>query len=142
MFADCERVLAESLGEPFEVRLESGPRPSWLVAGEAVGSRPEASLDRVPQPVRFAIALHGGVPVGVGMFAVSDGWCGIYGMATHPDWRRRGVASAVLRAGARWASGAGAPRLFLQVEAGNPGARRCYEALGFAPSHEYHYRVR
>lgn len=142
MFADGERVLADSRGESFEVRLESGPRPSWLVAGEAVGSKPESSLDRVPQPVRFAIALHGGVPVGIGMFAVSAGWCGIYGMATHPDWRRRGVASAVLRAGARWAAGAGAPRFFLQVEAENPGARRCYEALGFAPSHEYHYRVR
>ncbi len=63
-------------------------------------------------------------------------------MATHPDWRRRGVASAVLRAGVRWASGAGAGRFFLQVEADNPGARRCYEALGFAPSHEYRYRVR
>ncbi|WP_237710746.1 hypothetical protein [Saccharopolyspora spinosa] len=48
MFAGGERVLAESPGAPFEVRLESGPRPSWLVAGEAVGSRPEASLDRVP----------------------------------------------------------------------------------------------
>lgn len=125
----------------FGGRLEAGPQPSWLVAGEAVGSRPEASLDRVPRPVRFAIALHRGVPVGVGMFAVSDGWCGIYGMPTHPAGGGA-VASAVLRTGAWWASGAGAARFFLQIEADNPGARRCYEALGFGPPHEYHYRVR
>ncbi|SDZ22763.1 Acetyltransferase (GNAT) family protein [Saccharopolyspora shandongensis] len=140
MFADCDRVLGAP--EDFEVRLEPGPQPSWLVAAEAVGRQPEPSLDRIPQPVRFAIALRGGVPVGVGTFVVSSGWCGIYGMATSPDWRRRGVASAVLRAGARWASGAGAKRLFLQVEDDNPGARSCYEALGFIPSHGYHYRVR
>jgi GNAT superfamily N-acetyltransferase len=142
MFADRAQVLAEASAESFEVRLDPGPRPSWLVAAEAVGSKPEPSLDRVPQPVRFAIALHGGVPVGVGMFAVSAAWCGIYGMATHPGWRRRGVASAILREGARWASTAGAGRIFLQVEADNPGARRCYETLGFEPSHSYHYRVR
>ncbi|MCI2420164.1 GNAT family N-acetyltransferase [Saccharopolyspora sp. K220] len=142
MFADCARVASAAPTAAFQVRFESGPRPSWLVAAEAVGSTPEPSLDRVPQPVRFAIALHRGLPVGVGMFAVSADWCGVYGMATHPDWRRRGIASSILRAGAGWASEAGAARLFLQVEANNPGARRCYETLGFVPSHSYHYRVR
>ncbi|MGP4019975.1 GNAT family N-acetyltransferase [Saccharopolyspora sp. 5N708] len=141
MFADCAWIEPGTSAESFEVRLESSPRPSWLVATEAVGGTPEPSLDRVPQPVRFAIARYDGVPVGVGMFAVSAGWCGIYGMATHPGWRRLGIASTVLRAGARWASTAGATRLFLQVEADNPGARRCYETLGFEPSHSYHYRV-
>ncbi|MGI8307324.1 GNAT family N-acetyltransferase [Saccharopolyspora hattusasensis] len=126
------RALARQAGSVSR-RLGSSPARRW-----AAGRRRAWTAFRS----RCGSPLHGGVPVGVGMVAVSDGWCGIYGMATHPGWRRRRVGSAVLRAGARWASGAGAARLFLQVEAGNPGARRCYEALGFAPSHVYHYRVR
>ncbi|MER7012130.1 GNAT family N-acetyltransferase [Saccharopolyspora sp. NPDC000359] len=141
MFADADQVAAACSAGEFEVRLEAHPRSGWLDAVAAVGGSPEPSLDRVPEPVRFAIALRDGTPVGVGMFAESGGWCGAYGMATHPDWRRRGVASAVLRAGARWASALGA-RLFLQVEVGNPGARRLYAAAGFRTAHRYHYRVR
>ncbi|MDA3646953.1 GNAT family N-acetyltransferase [Saccharopolyspora indica] len=141
MFADAEQVSVACAAGEFDVRLEPRPGPSWLAAVEAVGGAPEPSLDRVPQPARFAIAVRGGTPVGVGMFAESAGWCGVYGMATHPDWRRRGVATALLRAGARWSADSGS-RLFLQVEADNPGARRLYAALGFRTAHRYHYRVR
>ncbi|MER6988282.1 GNAT family N-acetyltransferase [Saccharopolyspora hirsuta] len=141
MFADAGQVVGACPAGEFEVRLEPRPRSPWLDAVEAVGGAPEPSLDRVPEPARFAIASRDGVPVGVGMFAESAGWCGVYGMATHPGWRRRGVATAVLRAGALWASGLGA-RLFLQVEADNPGARRLYAAAGFRTAHRYHYRVR
>ncbi|GAA4618512.1 GNAT family N-acetyltransferase [Saccharopolyspora hordei] len=141
LLAEADRVLAACSPGEFEVRCEPRPSSSWLAAVAAVGGEPEPSLDRVPQPARFAVATCGGEPVGVGLAAASGGWCGVYGMATHPDWRRRGVATAVLRAGARWASGLGA-RLFLQVEEDNPGARRLYAALGFRGSHRYHCRVR
>ncbi|MDA3630951.1 GNAT family N-acetyltransferase [Saccharopolyspora sp. WRP15-2] len=140
MFAEAEPVVDACSAGEFDVRLEESTGPSWLAAVEAVGGTPEPSLDRLPR-ARFAIASRGGLPVGVGMFAESAGWCGIYGMATHPDWRGRGVATGVLRAGARWASELGA-RLFLQVEEDNPGARRLYAALGFRTAHHYHYRVR
>ncbi|GAA4848019.1 GNAT family N-acetyltransferase [Saccharopolyspora rosea] len=129
----------------FEVRLDERPDERWLAACAAVGGRPEPSLDRIPQPVRFATATSGGAPVGVGVFAVTGRWCAVYGMATHPDWRRRGVARAVLGHGVRWASRCdGAVRVdaaLLQVEAGNAGARRLYERAGFVESHRYHYRV-
>lgn len=141
MFGDAEQVSVACAAGEFGVRLEPRPSRSWLDAVEAVGGTPEPSLGRMPQPARFAIAVRDGVPVGVGMFAESAGWCGVYGMATHPGWRRRGVATALLRAGARWAAGLDA-RLFLQVEVDNPGARRLYAALGFRAAHRYHYRVR
>ncbi|MEB3367607.1 GNAT family N-acetyltransferase [Saccharopolyspora mangrovi] len=139
MRAEREALLQACPPQGFEVLLDASPAPRWLDAVERVGGRPEPSLDRVPAPVAFATAVHRGVPVGVGMFAVSDGWCGVYGMHTAPEWRRRGVAASLVRAGAGWAS---AGRVFLQVETDNSVARSRYESLGFIRAHAYHYRVR
>lgn len=139
MRTEREALLRACPEQAFEVWLDAAPGPRWLDAVRAVGGRPEPSLSRVPAPAAFATAVHGGVPVGVGMFAVSDGWCGAYGMHTAPEWRRRGVAAALMRAAAGWAS---AERVFLQVETGNSVARSRYESLGFIRAHAYHYRVR
>ncbi|WP_406689581.1 GNAT family N-acetyltransferase [Saccharopolyspora sp. ID03-671] len=139
MRTEREALLRACPPPSFEVQLDDSPAPRWLSAVADVGGRPEPSLDRVPAPVAFATAVHDGVAVGVGMFAVADGWCGVYGMRTDSRWRRRGVASALLRAGAEWAS---AERVFLQVETDNSVARSRYESLGFIRAHAYHYRVR
>lgn len=131
-------ALADIEGSDFEIRLDETPHPRWFAAVVATGGEPEPALDRTPRPVGFAIATHRGTPVGVGMFAAAGNWCGVYGMRTSPDWRRRGVAAALLRAGARWTSAA---RIFLQVADDNPVARSRYESLGFRRSHGYHYRL-
>jgi GNAT superfamily N-acetyltransferase len=142
MVGDPEQLATLEPAEVFDVRLDTEPHTSWLAACEAVGSKPEPSLDRIRQPVGFAVAVRDETPVGVGLFVVAGQWCGIYCMATHPRWRRRGVAGSILGAGARWALEGGARKLFLQVEADNPGARRVYEHAGFRLLHSYHYRVR
>lgn len=139
MRADREALLQACSVSDVEVLLDAEPGSRWLDAVAAVGGRPEPSLDRVPAPVAFATAVHRGVPVGVGLFAVSDGWCGVYGMRTAPEWRRRGVAAALMREGAGRAT---AERVFLQVETDNSVARSRYESLGFILAHAYHYRVR
>ncbi|TDC87751.1 GNAT family N-acetyltransferase [Saccharopolyspora aridisoli] len=139
MRTEREALLQACPVPDFEVVLDTEPGSRWLDAVATVGGRPEPSLDRVPAPVAFATAVHRGVPVGVGMFAVSGGWCGVYGMHTAPAWRRRGVAASLMRAGAGRAS---AERVFLQVETGNSVARSRYESLGFILAHAYHYRVR
>ncbi|MFC7343726.1 GNAT family N-acetyltransferase [Saccharopolyspora griseoalba] len=136
----AERAALTDVEAPdFDVVVDDSPHPRWLAAVVACGGKPEPALERMPLPVGFAVAARGGNPVGVGMFAVSAGWCAVYGMRTSPDWRRRGVAAALIRAGARWA--VDAQRIFLQVEDDNPVARSRYESLGFLPSHRYHYRI-
>jgi N-acetylglutamate synthase len=135
-----ERAALTDIDAPeFAVLVDDTPHPRWLAAVVACGGKPEPELERVSWPVGFAVAVHGESPVGVGMFAVSAGWCAVYGMRTSPAWRGRGVAAALMRAGARWA--AAAQRIFLQVEDDNPVARSRYESLGFLPSHRYHYRI-
>jgi ribosomal protein S18 acetylase RimI-like enzyme len=75
------------------------------------------------------------------MMVVERGWAGVFCMATRPQARRRGLATAVLRCGASWAAGQGARHLYLQVEEKNFPAVRLYTGLGFQTSHHYHYRL-
>ncbi|WP_066370382.1 GNAT family N-acetyltransferase [Herbidospora mongoliensis] len=96
---------------------------------------------RIPEPVAFFAATVNGDIAGMGVFAVDEGYAGVFCMVTHPAHRRRGIASAVLAAGAGWAGSQGARRLFLQVEEDNPGARALYARQGFTFSHAYHYRI-
>jgi ribosomal-protein-alanine N-acetyltransferase len=53
-------------------------------------------------------------------------------LAVAPVARRRGIASALLRAGMAESSERGAAALFLEVSTGNAPARALYAAAGFA----------
>ena len=52
-------------------------------------------------------------------------------LATSPDYRRRGVARALLRHAERLANNRGLSWLALDTTAANEGARRLYESCGF-----------
>jgi ribosomal protein S18 acetylase RimI-like enzyme len=69
------------------------------------------------------------------------GWMGVYSMGTRPEARRRGAATAVLHALARWAVSRGAAHTYLQVEATNDAARQLYIRAGFETAYRYHYRT-
>lgn len=81
-----------------------------------------------------------GEVVGTGRLTIVDGRAGVYGMATHPDFRRQGVAAAVLSELQRQATAGGATAVWLMVTAANTGAQALYEAAGFAEAGRYHYR--
>lgn len=55
----------------------------------------------------------------------------ISGLAVYPDWRRRGVAAALLNAAADDARQGGRPRLSLHVWADNHPARAFYQTQSF-----------
>ncbi len=52
-------------------------------------------------------------------------------LAVYPEYRRQGIATALLRAAADHARSIGLPAALL-VDKGNPNARRLYESVGFA----------
>jgi ribosomal protein S18 acetylase RimI-like enzyme len=64
---------------------------------------------------------------------VSAGVAHLAQLAVHPSSRRRGLASALVRAAMVRAAGAGFRRMTLLVEARAEAARRLYEGLGFRP---------
>jgi GNAT superfamily N-acetyltransferase len=138
-----------------EIDAVAGER--WLAAYQELNGPADTSavaervLARVPAPAAFARAVVDGEDAAIGMFVAGSAppggsppagpWAGVFCMATAPRYRRRGLALAVLAAGARWAAVAGCAGLYLQVEQDNIAARDLYARAGFTHSHAYHYRV-
>ena len=82
--------------------------------------------------------------IGMGMVCRKDGIVCAYGgmlvavdegqitnIATHPDFRRRGCASAVIDALEEFLSSKGVDSIFLEVRVSNTPARSLYERKGF-----------
>lgn len=88
-----------------------------------------------------ATATVDGEVAGIGFGVVERGLLGIFGMATAPAHRRRGVGRAVVVALAEAAAERDVPRAYLQVETDNHDARVFYRDLGFSRSHSTHYRA-
>lgn len=130
------------------VVIDEADRTAWLAAYRALNKPADTSavvervLTRVPAPAAFARVMMEGQAAAIGMFVAAGGErAGVFCMATAPGHRRRGLALAVLGAGARWAAARGCAGMYLQVEQDNIAARHLYARVGFAHSHSYHYRV-
>ena len=96
-------------------------------------------MANTPQPARYLAAHCDGRLVGVGTVMLEDGLAGIFSMATAPDMRRKGIASALLARLLAWAWEHGASHAYLQVEARNDPALAVYRKFGFATAYTYHY---
>jgi ribosomal protein S18 acetylase RimI-like enzyme len=71
---------------------------------------------------------------------VDDGWLGLSSIAVGSQFRRRGLAPAIVAGLAEWARRSGAAHSYLQVESANRRAIDLYERLGFWRHHRYRYR--
>lgn len=127
--------------------VSEAPTTAWRKAFVELDGHPDTGIlteqviSAITLPSAYlSIALDDQI-VGTGLFVGGDDrWAGIYCMATHPDYRRRGIARAILRGGARWAADHGIPRLYLQVAHTNTAARNLYTGAGFTYGYSYHYR--
>lgn len=129
------------------VTLADAPSSGWLdlwwsVDGRGGDAEKRLALDILAgAPSIYATALNGaGDAVGTGRLTLVDGWGGVYGMATHPEFRRQGVAAAVLATLLENAVGAGIENVWLMVTNANAGAQKLYSNAGFAEVGRYHYR--
>jgi len=77
--------------------------------------------------------------VAIGRGQVTRGWLGLSSVWTDPEWRRQGLATAVMRALGHWAARLGARSAYLQVASENADAVQAYQRLGFQPHHDYRY---
>ncbi|QHC54309.1 acetyltransferase (GNAT) family protein [Rathayibacter tanaceti] len=132
------------------VRVTETPDQDWLALWWSVDGRGGADERAVAErilagcPASYALVVDGAGPAATGRLAfvtAQDGelWGGLFGLATRPDARRRGLASATIRALLEEASRRGIERFWLQVLADNAGARRLYASLGCRESSWYEY---
>ncbi len=79
----------------------------------------------------FFVAADAGTIIGT-VLAGYDGHRGwLYSVAVAPDWRRRGIASQLIRHAEQALSRLGCPKLNLQVRSDNSEVVAFYESLGF-----------
>ncbi|WP_433868509.1 GNAT family N-acetyltransferase [Saccharopolyspora sp. CA-218241] len=131
------------------VDVEAGPTARWQEAFVELDGEDDARevAEEVVAAIRLPAArtsvTAGDRVLGIGLVVGGDDrWAGIYCMTTRPEHRGRGVAAAILRAGARWAAEHGIPGLYLQVAESNAAARSLYARAGFDHAYGYHYRLR
>jgi ribosomal protein S18 acetylase RimI-like enzyme len=112
-----------------------------LLQGSSAQQR-DAYFERLkesPLNTRSLLAHLDGRPVGVGTVMLEDGLAGVFSMATAPDMRARGVASALLSSLLTWAWERGAAHAYLQVDGENHRALGVYRKFGFTTAYTYHY---
>jgi ribosomal protein S18 acetylase RimI-like enzyme len=113
----------------------------WAVAAEN-DSRPGDTAQAVlalleHDPGACLIARRGDRIVGT-LIAGWDGWrAHLYRLAVHPAARRRGIAQALLDAGAERLSSLGATRLDAMVLEGNELGQALWQASGYSPQAEW-----
>jgi GNAT superfamily N-acetyltransferase len=77
------------------------------------------------------------------LFAVADGrHCGLFDLATRPEFRRRGLGERIIRAAAHWAAGQGADILWSQVAATNAPSLALQRRVGLWEAYRYRYLLK
>ncbi len=113
--AEIPHVLAASATAPaLTVTLTPSWTPAWLdtycaIEHVAAHRRPiyDAMWGRVRAAKAFGLVVLDGQPAAVGLCVADGGWAGLFNIATHPDFRRRGAALALLHGLGRVGVGAG-----------------------------------
>jgi mycothiol synthase len=90
------------------------------------------------RPDLSTVVLEGDEPVGFTICAIEGAPGGqtqgqIVQIGVRPEWRRRGIAAALLSLAMHRFAEAGAETAFLDVGLNNPQARALYERMGFLP---------
>jgi N-acetylglutamate synthase len=125
------------------VRIAGTPDDDWLAlcrGGQGLAAPLRGLLTRHDDAAFASVRLDGRT-VAIGRGAVDDRWLGVTAVEVRPEYRRRGLASAVMAALWRWGTARGAQRSYLQVSADNDPAVALYGTLGYWGHHEYHYRI-
>ncbi len=133
-----------------EVTLLEHPTETWLalyIEAENLGSVKAAALrdmlGKLPGRPVFALASDSaGRPAATAVGVDHGSSLGIFNVATHPQARRQGLATALTAQLCRWGEQRGLSGAYLQVAANNADARRVYERLGFTTLYSYFYRER
>ncbi|WIV58459.1 GNAT family N-acetyltransferase [Amycolatopsis nalaikhensis] len=127
---------------PPGVKVLDEPTPGWWEL--VLGSDPDgagARLVLTGGKVGYGVVVDGEGTAAAVRGALVDGWLHVGRLAVAPEYRRRGLASALMGALHAWGQEHGADRAVLQVAEGNSGALALYAGLGYAPHHRYRYWV-
>lgn len=126
--------------EPSEAEVLDEPTPAWweLAADSPSPSAAERHVLSTGK-VGYGVVEVEGVTAGAVRGAIVGEWLHVSRLAVRPEFRRRGLASALMSALAGWGRAHGAERWVLQVAEDNTGALKLYSGLGCTEHHRYRY---
>jgi GNAT superfamily N-acetyltransferase len=123
------------------VQLADAPDERWL-GRYRDGTVPAAARELLIRHdrVTFAAIERDARVIAIARGAVDDGWLGVTAVEVDPEFRRQGLASAVMAELWRWGAERHQARYsYLQVESTNFAALALYERLGYWHHHDYRY---
>ena len=130
------------------IKLSGTPSPKWLekqtVDERYRGPRIkvlQGILDRIPGKRAFLEMGGENAVVGVGLGVVHKKWLALFSIRVDPEYRRRGLGSAISDALLEWGGLNGAEKAFLQVEDDNGPALELYRKRDFTTAYTYWYRI-
>ncbi|MEU4290060.1 GNAT family N-acetyltransferase [Kribbella sp. NPDC026596] len=144
--AEISEVLANLPASTTEVNISSEPSDAWMDfwwSGDGHGGGPveQAAARQILDGGRALYALVPDVKA-IGRLALVDDTAGLYCLAVDEQFRRQGLALAVIRALLQEAMTGGVRWVWLSVVEDNEPARALYDRLGFRTVSQYHYRVK
>ncbi|PVA11984.1 GNAT family N-acetyltransferase [Pelagivirga sediminicola] len=113
-------------------------REIWAEGG--IGPARVAVMERVQGDKTALFGRKAGRAAAAGFAAIEGNTAMVHALEVRPDFRRQGVARALMLEAARWAMGRGARHLAVVCTEGNIGARGLYASLGLQTAGRYHYR--
>ena len=113
-------------------------RDIWAENG--IGPARQAILDRAGTPKAAVLGRSRDRAAGAAFVAIHDRIAMLHALVVAPDFRRQGLARAIMAEACRWAATEGATRLSLVVTKANTAALALYRDLGLQPACAYHYR--
>lgn len=128
--------------EVSEVEVSATASPDWWTL--TVGSPEPTPAQRhvlTSGETGFGAVEVGGVTAGVVRASIAEDALLVARLAVRPEYRRRGLAKALMAACGQWAAARGAAACVLQVDVRNDPALALYRALGFREDHRYRYWV-
>jgi len=114
----------------------------WSVDGRGDDTRAAAEEILIRGNALYATVADDRRAQAIGRLALVDDTAGLYCLAVDEDFRRQGLASAVIHGLLQAATDRGAKWVWLSVLEDNAPARALYDRLGFRTVSRYHYRVK
>jgi GNAT superfamily N-acetyltransferase len=136
------RSASPELPAGLTLSMNDAPGAQWLDGYHYKGQElPEvARVLLTSAPVQTFISVHDGAStVAVARVSVAQRWAGLTAVEVLPEYRRQGLARAMLGAACEWAWRQGCASVFIQVGDGNVAAQRLYLSAGFEEHHTYEY---
>jgi GNAT superfamily N-acetyltransferase len=124
----------------YDVQVAERPDDAWYESafeGPVPAVAPQV-LEGAAKAAFASVVLEGRV-VAVGRGSMTGHWLGVDAIRVSPDFRRRGLGTAIVQGLARWAGPHGGRRTYLEVLLENGAAMATYTRLGYQEAYRYRY---